>query len=121
MRTRRPMIPPAIQYDPDIFAGTLVFTGTGVPVRTLLDHLEAGNPLEEFLDQFPSVSREQAVTVLQLIARNSESQAYPCPQCGRDVHIDLSPGSGDAVCPHCGQLFWRAPRRSHPAILFVRF
>jgi len=52
--------------DPDILGGTPVFVGTRVPVKTLLDYLEAGDPLDEFLDHFPSVSREQAVAVLEL-------------------------------------------------------
>lgn len=46
--------------------GTPVFKGTRVPVQTLLDYLEAGDSLETFLDDFPSVSREQAVAVLEL-------------------------------------------------------
>ena len=52
--------------DPDILGGTPVFTGTRVPVQTLLDYLEAGDPLDEFLDGFPTVRREQAVTFLEL-------------------------------------------------------
>ncbi|MCI0395947.1 MAG: DUF433 domain-containing protein [Chloroflexi bacterium] len=55
-----------IHSDPDILGGTSVFVGTRVPVKTLLDYLEAGDSLEEFLDHFPSVSREQAVAVLKL-------------------------------------------------------
>jgi len=43
-----------------------VFTGTRVPVKNLIDYLEAGDSLEEFLDDFPSVSREQAVAALEL-------------------------------------------------------
>ena len=52
----------------DVLSGTPVFTGTRVPVRTLLDYLEAGQPLDEFLTDFPTVSREQAVGVLELAA-----------------------------------------------------
>lgn len=55
-----------IHSDPDILGGTPVFVGTRVPVQTLLDYLEAGDPLDEFLEDFPSVSREQAVAVLEL-------------------------------------------------------
>jgi uncharacterized protein (DUF433 family) len=55
-----------IQSDPEILGGTPVFVGTRVPVQTLLDYLEAGDPLDEFLEDFPSVSREQAVAVLEL-------------------------------------------------------
>lgn len=54
-----------ITVDPDICGGTPVFFGTRVPIRTLFDHLEAGDPLEVFLDDFPSVSRELAVAVLE--------------------------------------------------------
>ncbi|MGG6268556.1 DUF433 domain-containing protein [Leptolyngbya sp. AN03gr2] len=49
-----------VHSDPDILGGTPVFVGTRVPVKTLLDYLEAGDSLEVFLDHFPSVSREQA-------------------------------------------------------------
>jgi uncharacterized protein (DUF433 family) len=55
-----------IHSDPEIMGGTPVFVGTRVPVRTLLDYLEAGDPLDEFLGDFPSVSREQVVAVLEL-------------------------------------------------------
>jgi uncharacterized protein (DUF433 family) len=51
--------------DPDILSGTPVFVGTRLPVQTLLDYLEAADSLNEFLDHFPSVSREQAVAALE--------------------------------------------------------
>ena len=54
-----------IVVDPEIHSGTPVFRGTRVPVKTLFDHLEVGDPLEVFLDDFPSVSRELAVAVLE--------------------------------------------------------
>ncbi|MCT7986509.1 DUF433 domain-containing protein [Laspinema sp. A4] len=57
---------PVIHSDPDILGGTPVFVGTRVPMKTLLDYLEAGEPLDEFLDHFPSVSREQAVATLEV-------------------------------------------------------
>lgn len=50
--------------DSDILSGTPVFVGTRVPVRSLFDYLEGGDSLEEFLHQFPSVKREQAIAVL---------------------------------------------------------
>ena len=53
-----------ISVDPDVLAGTSVFTGTRVPVESLFDHLEAGIPLDEFLDDFPRVSKEQAIALL---------------------------------------------------------
>ena len=56
-------VPQMFHSDPDILGGTPVFIGTRVPVRTLLDYLAAGDSLEEFLDHFPTVSREQAVAI----------------------------------------------------------
>jgi len=55
-----------IHSHPEILGGTPVFVGTRVPVQTLLDYLEAGDPLDEFLEDFPSVTREQAIAVLEL-------------------------------------------------------
>jgi uncharacterized protein (DUF433 family) len=55
-----------IYSDPDILGGTPVFVGTRVPIKTLLDYLKAGDPLDEFLDHFPSVSRQQAIATLEL-------------------------------------------------------
>jgi len=55
-----------VRSDPDILGGTPVFVGTRVPVATLFDYLAGGDPLDEFLDGFPSVSREQAVATLDL-------------------------------------------------------
>ena len=55
-----------ITQDPEIHAGMTVFTGTRVPVKTLIDHLKAGDSLDYFLEGFPSVSQEQAVTFLDL-------------------------------------------------------
>ena len=49
----------------DILGGTSVFSGTRVPVRILIEHLEAGDRLDDFLDSFPTVSRSQAIEVLE--------------------------------------------------------
>ena len=49
----------------NILGGTPVFAGTRVPVQTLFDYLEAGDPLDEFLDDFPAVTREHAIRVLE--------------------------------------------------------
>jgi uncharacterized protein (DUF433 family) len=57
--------PSLITSDPEIMGGTPVLAGTRVPFQTLLDYLESGAPLEEFLEDFPSVSRELAVAALQ--------------------------------------------------------
>ena len=56
----------AVHSDPEIMSGTPVFVGTRVPVKTLLDYLAGGDPLDVFLDHFPGVSREQAVAALDL-------------------------------------------------------
>jgi len=55
-----------IHSDPDILGGTPVFVGTRVPVQSLFDYLEGGDSVDEFLRQFPSVSREQAIAALDL-------------------------------------------------------
>ena len=54
-----------IERNPGILGGTPVFAGTRVPVRILMEHLEAGDRLDEFLDDFPTVTREQAVALLE--------------------------------------------------------
>lgn len=55
-----------VHRDPDILGGTPVFIGTRVPVRILFEHLQAGDSLEVFLEQFPTVKREQAVAALEM-------------------------------------------------------
>jgi uncharacterized protein (DUF433 family) len=55
-----------VHSDPEIMGGEPVFVGTRVPVYNLFDYLEAGDSLDEFLEQFPSVSREQAIAALEL-------------------------------------------------------
>ena len=60
-----PLPDPLITVSPDYLGGTPVFTGTRVPVAALFDHLEAGDPLAEFLHQFPDVEREHAVAVIK--------------------------------------------------------
>jgi len=67
-----------VHSDPEIMGGTPVFVGTRVPLQTLIEYLEAGNPLGEFLEDFPSVRREQAIAALEqardaLIARAPSS------------------------------------------------
>jgi uncharacterized protein (DUF433 family) len=54
-----------ITRDPDVLGGTPVFRGTRVPFQALLDYLEAGQSLNEFLDDFPTVTREAAVQALE--------------------------------------------------------
>ena len=55
-----------ISIDPETLGGIPVFTGTRVPVKTLIDYLEAGDRLDDFLDDFPTVTREHAVAVLEI-------------------------------------------------------
>ncbi len=54
-----------VKADPEIMSGTPCFAGTRVPARTLIDYLEGGDSLDEFLDDFPTVRREQAVALLE--------------------------------------------------------
>lgn len=58
-----------ITSSPERLGGTPVFAGTRVPVQTLIEYLEAGHPLDQFLEDFPSVTREHAVAVLELAKR----------------------------------------------------
>lgn len=62
------MAPPlgVVHSDPDILGGVPVFVGTRVPVKSLFNYLEGGDTLDEFLTQFPSVKREQAIAALEL-------------------------------------------------------
>lgn len=55
-----------ITSDPEVQGGAVVFAGTRVPLKNLIDYLEAGDSLEQFLDDFPSVAGEQAVAALEL-------------------------------------------------------
>lgn len=68
----RPLFLPdgsVVHSDPEIHSGDPVFVGTRVPVQTLLDYLSGGYDLDEFLDHFPSVRREQAIAFLQQAAQ----------------------------------------------------
>ncbi len=56
---------PFYHIDPEILGGTPVFKGTRVPVQSLFDHLEAGDSIDDFLEGFPSVKREQVIAVLE--------------------------------------------------------
>lgn len=61
-----------VSRDPEVLNGDLVFAGTRVPVKNLVDYLAAGDTLEEFLDDFPGVSRDQAEGYLRMSLRISE-------------------------------------------------
>lgn len=69
-----------IDRNPDILGGTPVFAGTRVPVRILMEHLEAGDRLDDFLEDYPTVSRSQAVALLEratamLVSEDNETTA----------------------------------------------
>ena len=59
----------AINIDPETMGGTPVFTGTRVPIQTLFDYIQGGDDLNEFLDDYPSVSKEAAIQVLEMAKR----------------------------------------------------
>jgi uncharacterized protein (DUF433 family) len=66
-----------IDRSPEILGGTPVFRGTRVPVQTLLDYLEGSQRLDDFLADFPTVSRDQAIAVLELAREALVSDARP--------------------------------------------
>lgn len=64
-----------VHSDPGILGGMPVFVGTRVPVKTLYDYLEGGDSLNEFLDDFPAVTRDQAIAALELGRGMTEAHA----------------------------------------------
>jgi uncharacterized protein (DUF433 family) len=60
-----PMDQSVVSRDPDVLGGAVVFRGTRVPVQTLIDHLEAGDSIDDFLEGFPTVSRDQVIAFLE--------------------------------------------------------
>ena len=68
---------PLISSNPERLGGVPCFTGTRVPVQTLIDYVEGGHPLAEFLEDFPSVTREHAIAILELARQAILSQAVP--------------------------------------------
>jgi uncharacterized protein (DUF433 family) len=66
---------PLITVSSEYLGGEPVFTGTRVPVQALFDYIEGGDPLDEFLDDFPNVSREHAVAVLEMARRAAVTEA----------------------------------------------
>ncbi|MDR1281281.1 MAG: DUF433 domain-containing protein [Opitutaceae bacterium] len=65
-----------VKIDPEIMSGTPCFVGTRVPVRSLIDCIEGGETLDEFLEGFPSVSREQAIAFLEEASERMLVTAY---------------------------------------------
>ena len=63
-----------VSRNPKVMNGVLVFAGTRVPVEILIQHLTAGDSLNQFLDDFPTVSREQAVTYLKMTLEVAEKK-----------------------------------------------
>jgi uncharacterized protein (DUF433 family) len=63
--------------DPEIMSGTPVFAGTRVPFQTLMDYLESGQPLSEFLEDFPTVTKEQAIAALEQAKEALLARARP--------------------------------------------
>lgn len=63
-----------VSIDPEVMSGTPVFAGTRVPVQNLFDYLEGGDDLEEFLDDFPSVSRTAALAVLEMAKKSMTTE-----------------------------------------------
>jgi len=55
-----------IEYSEDVLGGTVVFRSTRVPARTLIDYLEAGDCLDDFLSDYPTVTKEQAIAALEM-------------------------------------------------------
>ena len=72
-----PILESVVRSDPDVLGGTPVFAGTRVPLKNLVDYLAAGDPLERFLDHFPSVTREQAVAALEIAGDLLATRAHP--------------------------------------------
>jgi len=66
-----------IHSDPEILGGTPVFVGTRVPLKNLIDYLAAGDSLDDFLDDFPSVTRQQAVAALEVARDMLIAGAHP--------------------------------------------
>lgn len=65
-----------VHSNPNILSGTTVFVGTRVPLHNLIDYLEAGDTIDDFLKSFPSVSREQAIAALELAREALEASAH---------------------------------------------
>jgi uncharacterized protein (DUF433 family) len=63
-----------VSIDPEIMSGAPVFAGTRVPIQNLFDYIEGGDDLSEFLDDFPSVTKEAALTVLEMAKKSLTSE-----------------------------------------------
>ena len=74
--TRPESVPMAVHSDPQVMGGTPVFVGTRVPFQTLLDYIEGGDPLSEFLEDFPTVKADLAVAALEQAKEALFASAY---------------------------------------------
>jgi uncharacterized protein (DUF433 family) len=77
------MNPPLVSRDPEVMSGALCFAGTRVPVKNLFDYLEGTSTLEDFLEDFPTVSRERAVDVLEALRMARRAATSTTPRCAR--------------------------------------
>jgi uncharacterized protein (DUF433 family) len=75
MSVPKPVPDPLITIHPGFVSGAPIFTGTRVPIQNLFDYLEGGDSLEDFLDDFPNVTREHAIAVLELAKRTAIAEA----------------------------------------------
>jgi uncharacterized protein (DUF433 family) len=63
-----------VSIDPEVMSGTPVFVGTRVPIQNLFDYIEGGDDLSEFLDDFPSVTREAVISILEIAKKTLTSE-----------------------------------------------
>ena len=75
-----------VKIDPEITSGAPCFAGTRVPIQNLIDYLEGGDSIDDFLDGFPTVSREQVIAFLE---EAKESGAFPCGALAKAAPIAL--------------------------------
>ena len=68
---------PVVTINPNVMHGTPCFAGTRVAVQTFFDHLEAGYTIDGFLEQFPTVQREQVIRLLELLRKDAARVAVP--------------------------------------------
>jgi uncharacterized protein (DUF433 family) len=80
-----------IEVSPEVLHGTPVFAGTRVPVKTLFDYLKGGDTLADFLDDFPTVSREQAVKALELAGEDLIDAAVAGRVAAKEAQSALAP------------------------------
>ena len=69
------MSPSVVKIDPEIMSGAACFSGTRVPIQNLMDYLEGGDSIDEFLEDFPSVSRQQVISFLEEAKANVLARA----------------------------------------------